>query len=143
MVMISIILEILYMDKLAPMYKTIIPSAFRLPETIPITYNLMLKIIISYNIFLIIKISQIMVYMSFGFPVMVTTPISPILPSIHHYCYLTSLPIQPLFHITNHQVKPLQHICVRPWIWNFKLLFFLGGDVSYFSSDILNMQKCC
>jgi len=82
MVMISIILEILYMDKLAPMYKTIIPSAFRLPETIPITYNLMLKIIISYNIFLIIKISQIMVYMSFGFPVMVTTPISPILPSI-------------------------------------------------------------
>jgi hypothetical protein len=42
--MISTVLEIPYIDELAPMYKTIIPSAFRLLNTIPITYNLMLKI---------------------------------------------------------------------------------------------------
>jgi hypothetical protein len=94
------------MAKLAPMSKFIIPSAFRLSKIIFMTYDLMLKITISHNIILILKIIQVMVYMLFKSPIMVTPPINPISLSI--IIVISPLyPIQPLLHITNHQVKPL------------------------------------
>jgi hypothetical protein len=70
------------MAKLAPMSKFIIPSAFRLSKIIHMTYDLMLKITISHNIIPILKIIQVMVYISFKSPIMVTPLINPISISI-------------------------------------------------------------
>jgi len=113
---ISIVLEIPFMAELVPMSKPIILLAFRLPKIIPNDLRCHAQNHISHNIIFISKSSQVIVCMSFRSLVMVTPLINFVLLSII-IVILPLYPIQSILNITNHQVKPLQHLC---YILNLK-----------------------